>query len=113
MIVKDLLGRVPHNNFWNGNHLILDRNNGWLLNGYMKLEDFEELVEICYSHGAVELPIELKVILKELMKNHTVLSLRKMQLSMQQKLDLNDPYFYQKKWILSTVDNWQANLKLN
>ncbi|CAJ0880415.1 14674_t:CDS:2 [Entrophospora sp. SA101] len=39
----------------------------------------------------------LKLMLKELMKNHMVLSLRKMQLSMQQKLDLNDPYFYQKK----------------
>ena len=91
-IVKDLLNCIPHNSFWNGNHLILDRSNGWLLNGYVELEDFEELVEICYSHGAVELPIELKVMLKELMKNHTALSMRKMQ----QKLGLDDPYFYQK-----------------
>ncbi|CAG8683140.1 11823_t:CDS:2 [Rhizophagus irregularis] len=37
--------------------------NSWLLN-YMKIEDFEELVEICYSHGAVEVPIELKNMLK-------------------------------------------------
>ncbi|CAJ0634669.1 4658_t:CDS:2 [Entrophospora sp. SA101] len=70
-IVKDLLDHIPHNSFWSGNHLILDKSNGWLLNGYMKLEDFEELVEICYSHGAVGLPIELKLMLKKLMKNHT------------------------------------------
>ncbi|CAJ0639799.1 13927_t:CDS:2 [Entrophospora sp. SA101] len=26
----DLIDRIPHNNFWNGNHLILGRSNGWL-----------------------------------------------------------------------------------
>ncbi|CAJ0827566.1 11250_t:CDS:2 [Entrophospora sp. SA101] len=26
-IVKDLIDRIPHNNFWNGNHLILGRSN--------------------------------------------------------------------------------------
>ncbi|POG80638.1 hypothetical protein GLOIN_2v1764191 [Rhizophagus irregularis DAOM 181602=DAOM 197198] len=41
----------------------IGRDNSWLLN-YMKIEDFEELVEICYSHGAVEVPIELKNMLK-------------------------------------------------
>lgn len=50
---------------------MFDRDNSWLLN-YMKIEDFEELVEICYSHGAVEVPIELKNMLKTLMNEKTV-----------------------------------------
>uniref|UniRef100_U9U702 Uncharacterized protein n=1 Tax=Rhizophagus irregularis (strain DAOM 181602 / DAOM 197198 / MUCL 43194) TaxID=747089 RepID=U9U702_RHIID len=49
---------------------MFDRDNSWLLN-YMKIEDFEELVEICYSHGAVEVPIELKNMLKTLMNEKT------------------------------------------
>ncbi|CAG8795903.1 5182_t:CDS:2, partial [Dentiscutata erythropus] len=43
-IPSDLLDDVPHNGFWNGNHLILDRDDAWLLNGYMEVEDFEEFV---------------------------------------------------------------------
>ncbi|CAB4477258.1 unnamed protein product [Rhizophagus irregularis] len=61
--VKNLLNGVPLNRFWNRYYFMFDRDNSWLLN-YMKIEDFEELVEICYSHGAVEVPIELKNMLK-------------------------------------------------
>ncbi|CAG8640040.1 4295_t:CDS:2, partial [Paraglomus occultum] len=51
MIIRSLLDGVPHNSFWNGNHLILDRNNSWLLNGYMEVEDFKKLIKICYFHA--------------------------------------------------------------
>ncbi|CAG8700946.1 15072_t:CDS:2, partial [Funneliformis mosseae] len=110
--VKNLLGGVPHNSFWNGNHLILNRDDDWLLN-YMKVKDFEKLVEICYSHGAVEPSTELKNMFKKLTNNQTVRSLREMQLSMQQQLNLDDLLFYQKKWILSTVDNWLDYIELS
>ncbi|CAG8635274.1 10882_t:CDS:2, partial [Ambispora gerdemannii] len=112
-IIRSLLDGVPHNSFWNGNHLILDRDNGWLLNGYMEVEDFEELIEICYFHGNVELPVELKNMLKELTNTRTVRSLREMQLSMQRQLKLEDTLFYLKKWILSTVDNWLDYIELS
>ncbi|CAG8705172.1 952_t:CDS:2 [Funneliformis caledonium] len=36
-----------------------------------------------------------------------------MQLSMQQQLNLDDLLFYQKKWILSTVDNWLDYIELS
>ncbi|CAB4423392.1 unnamed protein product [Rhizophagus irregularis] len=79
----------------------------------MEIEDFEELVEICYSHGAVEVPMELKNMLKTLMNEKTVRSLREMQLSMQRQLNLDDILFYQKKWILSTIDNWLDYIELS
>lgn len=88
------------------------RDNGWLLN-YIEIEDLEEIVEICYSHGAVEVPMELKNMLKTLMNEKTVRSLREMQLSMQRQLNLDDILFYQKKWILSTIDNWLDYIELS
>ncbi|CAH1763403.1 4809_t:CDS:2 [Entrophospora sp. SA101] len=113
--IRDILNDVPHNEFWNGHHLILDRDNGWLVeNGHMNSQEFEELINNCHSNSSIELPIELKVILKELHQTKmTVKTLREKQLSMFKELNTDDILFYQKKWILTTLDNWLDYIELS
>ncbi|CAG8568458.1 9766_t:CDS:1, partial [Cetraspora pellucida] len=65
-IIRNLLADVLHNGFWNGNHLILDRDNVWLVDGYIKVKDFEEFIEVCYSYSTLEVSMELRIMFKEL-----------------------------------------------
>ncbi|CAJ0768648.1 18379_t:CDS:2, partial [Entrophospora sp. SA101] len=75
---------------------------------------FEELINNCHSNSSIELPIELKVILKELHQTKmTVKTLREKQLSMFKELNTDDILFYQKKWILTTLDNWLDYIELS
>ncbi|CAG8692861.1 14251_t:CDS:2, partial [Racocetra fulgida] len=79
--------------FYSSRPRLILKNDAWLLDGHMEVED---LVEICYSYGAVEVAMELKNMFKELTNAQTVRSFREMQLSMQWQLNLDDELFHLK-----------------
>ena len=64
----------------------------------MKSQEFEELINNCHSNSSIELPIELKDILKELHQTEmTVKTLREKQLSMFKELNTDEHFILPKK----------------